>query len=141
MQCLDDGEEEEEEEEDEEDEEEEETESKTVSTARPRRMSELNIPNKTKPIPEGSSLFVFSQTNKWVHPDGVNSNISSLYQLMNNAVINWMMPPSLLFFKDELISGDFCPKREFLQCHYIKLWVCLCLVQGTVVQYEFGSLP
>ena len=64
LQCLDDGEEEEEEEEDEEDEEEEETESKTVSTARPRRMSELNIPNKTKPIPEGSSLFVFSQTNK-----------------------------------------------------------------------------
>ena len=38
----------------------------TVSTvgARPRRMSELNIKEKTKPIPEPSALFIFSNTNR-----------------------------------------------------------------------------
>ncbi len=55
--------------EEEEEDEEEETESKTMSTtggARPRRMSELNIPDKTKPIPEASALFVFSKDNRCV---------------------------------------------------------------------------
>ena len=57
------------EEEEEEEEEDEETESKTMSTtgARPRRMSELNIPEKTKPIPDASALFIFSKTNKYVY--------------------------------------------------------------------------
>ena len=32
--------------------------------ARPRRISELKIPNKVKPIPLASSLFVFSPTNR-----------------------------------------------------------------------------
>ena len=32
--------------------------------ARPRRISELKIPNKVKPIPLSSSLFVFSPTNR-----------------------------------------------------------------------------
>lgn len=54
-----------EEDEDEEDEDEEDTESKTVSTARPRRMSEVNLPKDNKPIPKGKSLFIFSQTNKF----------------------------------------------------------------------------
>jgi len=34
--------------------------------ARPRRISELKIPNKVKPIPLASSLFVFSPTNRSV---------------------------------------------------------------------------
>jgi hypothetical protein len=34
--------------------------------ARPRRMSELNVKEKHKPIPPASSLFVFSSTNKLV---------------------------------------------------------------------------
>jgi len=34
--------------------------------ARPRRISELKIPNKVKPIPLSSSLFVFSTTNRFV---------------------------------------------------------------------------
>ena len=56
-----------EEEDEEEEDEEDETESKTMSTtgARPRRMSELKIPEKTKPIPDASSLFIFSKTNRW----------------------------------------------------------------------------
>ncbi|XP_064604467.1 muscle calcium channel subunit alpha-1-like isoform X3 [Liolophura sinensis] len=37
----------------------------TVSTARPRRMSELHIKEKAKPIPKASSLFLFSPTNKF----------------------------------------------------------------------------
>lgn len=37
----------------------------TTPTARPRRLSELNIPEKKKPIPVASSLFVFSSTNKF----------------------------------------------------------------------------
>ncbi len=32
--------------------------------ARPRRMSELNIPTKVTPIPKYSSFFIFSHTNK-----------------------------------------------------------------------------
>lgn len=58
-----DGEEEEEEEEEGEEEEEEET----HSTARPRRMSELHIPSKVKPIPPASSLFLFSSTNRYCY--------------------------------------------------------------------------
>jgi len=37
-----------------------------ASGARPRRISELKIPNKVKPIPLASSLFVFSPTNRSV---------------------------------------------------------------------------
>ncbi|KAK3102999.1 hypothetical protein FSP39_015655 [Pinctada imbricata] len=48
----------------EEEETEQDDESQTVSTARPRRMSELHIPDKIKPIPKASSLFIFSSTNK-----------------------------------------------------------------------------
>lgn len=33
-------------------------------TARPRRVSELNMPNQTPPIPNASSFFVFSPTNR-----------------------------------------------------------------------------
>ncbi|XP_045507620.1 muscle calcium channel subunit alpha-1-like [Colias croceus] len=42
----------------------EEEEGKLV-TARPRRMSELNMPNQTPPIPNASSFFVFSPTNRF----------------------------------------------------------------------------
>ena len=35
--------------------------------ARPRRLSELRTPDKVKPIPNASSLFVFSPTNRCVH--------------------------------------------------------------------------
>ena len=32
--------------------------------ARPRRLSDLRTPDKVKPIPDSSSLFVFSPTNR-----------------------------------------------------------------------------
>lgn len=56
-------------EEDEEDEEEDEEEGlgeedDTHSIARPRRMSELHISSKVKPIPQASALFLFSPTNR-----------------------------------------------------------------------------
>lgn len=43
----------------------EEVEEETQSTARPRRISELHISSKVKPIPQASSLFVFSPTNRY----------------------------------------------------------------------------
>lgn len=48
---------------------EEEMESVVGSTgARPRRMSEIeNMPNKVLPIPNYSSFFIFSPTNRWVN--------------------------------------------------------------------------
>ncbi|KAK2156437.1 hypothetical protein LSH36_213g02000 [Paralvinella palmiformis] len=53
-------------EEDEDEDDEDDTDSKTGSTtARPRRMSQLNIPKKKNPMPQYSSLFVFSNTNKF----------------------------------------------------------------------------
>lgn len=55
----------EDEEEDDEDEDYEETDSQ-MATARPRRMSEIRVQNKVKPIPPSSSLFIFSPTNRSV---------------------------------------------------------------------------
>lgn len=55
----------EEEDEEEEGEDFEDDDSQTVSTARPRRMSEIKIANKVKPIPPFSSLFVLSPTNRY----------------------------------------------------------------------------
>lgn len=43
----------------------EEDESQTVSTARPRRMSEVKMPDKFKPIPKASALFIFSHDNRF----------------------------------------------------------------------------
>ncbi|KAJ8301679.1 hypothetical protein KUTeg_020666 [Tegillarca granosa] len=43
----------------------EEKDSQTPSTMRPRRMSELHIREKVKPIPNASALFIFSPTNKF----------------------------------------------------------------------------
>ncbi|GAB6020081.1 Voltage-dependent calcium channel type D subunit alpha-1 [Chamberlinius hualienensis] len=39
--------------------------STNLSTARPRRMSEINMPTKIKPIPKYSSFFIFSHDNKF----------------------------------------------------------------------------
>ncbi|XP_077996994.1 muscle calcium channel subunit alpha-1-like [Glandiceps talaboti] len=51
------------------DEEEEEEDQETATTlsggARPRRLSEINIPDKKQPMPKTSSLFVFSYTNRF----------------------------------------------------------------------------
>lgn len=38
-----------------------------VITARPRRMSEVNTATKIQPIPEGSSFFIMSQTNRFLN--------------------------------------------------------------------------
>ncbi|XP_041459338.1 voltage-dependent L-type calcium channel subunit alpha-1D-like isoform X6 [Lytechinus variegatus] len=46
-------------------EEEEEVETLTTASARPRRLSELNIPTKTRPMPKANALFVFSSSNKF----------------------------------------------------------------------------
>jgi len=35
-----------------------------LASARPRRLAELNIATKAKPIPNYSSLFIFSPTNR-----------------------------------------------------------------------------
>lgn len=35
-----------------------------VPTARPRRLSEIHIPKKIKPIPKASSLFLFKHDNR-----------------------------------------------------------------------------
>lgn len=36
----------------------------SVSTARPRRLSEIHMDTKVKPIPAYTSFFIFSHTNK-----------------------------------------------------------------------------
>ena len=35
---------------------------------RPRRLSQLSLKNKAKPMPLGSSLFIFSSTNRYALP-------------------------------------------------------------------------
>lgn len=49
-----------------EDEQGEEDEDESPSSARPRRMSEVHISSRIKPIPPFSSLFLFAPTNKLV---------------------------------------------------------------------------
>ncbi|CAH1784487.1 unnamed protein product [Owenia fusiformis] len=61
----DDRDEDDEDEEDEEEREEGDEETHTTLSARPRRMSDLNIKEKKQPIPRATSLFVFSHTNKF----------------------------------------------------------------------------
>ncbi|XP_038067555.1 voltage-dependent L-type calcium channel subunit alpha-1D-like isoform X3 [Patiria miniata] len=48
-----------------EDEDEEEEESLTTQSARPRRLSELDLPNKKTPMPRQSSLFIFGPENRF----------------------------------------------------------------------------
>ncbi|CAK1546604.1 unnamed protein product [Leptosia nina] len=38
----------------------------TTSSARPRRLSEVDIQNSAKPIPDASSFFIFSKTNRYI---------------------------------------------------------------------------
>ena len=52
-------------EEDTEEEETDEDEKASVTGARPRRMSEVQTPKKSEPIPPASSLYIFSSTNKY----------------------------------------------------------------------------
>lgn len=33
----------------------------------PKRLSELNVRERIKPVPQASSLFIFSHTNRYVH--------------------------------------------------------------------------
>ncbi|XP_070559615.1 voltage-dependent L-type calcium channel subunit alpha-1D-like isoform X5 [Ptychodera flava] len=49
----------------EEEEEDQETATSVSGGARPRRLSELNIPDKKQPMPKSNSLFVFSYTNRF----------------------------------------------------------------------------
>ncbi|XP_013782455.2 muscle calcium channel subunit alpha-1-like, partial [Limulus polyphemus] len=60
----DDDEEDNEDEDEEEGENEEKEDVESAAGARPRRLSELNIPTKIHPIPQASSFFIFSNTNK-----------------------------------------------------------------------------
>lgn len=39
---------------------------KSYVTARPRRLSEVNIVKKTRPIPKGNAFFIFSHKNRYV---------------------------------------------------------------------------
>jgi len=55
--------------------------------ARPRRISELKIPNKVKPIPLASSLFIFSPTNRSVIHDLLFLPISTIESAVGKRLI------------------------------------------------------
>lgn len=78
--------------EDEDEEDEDEDETQTVSTARPRRMSELHISSKAKPIPQASSLFMFSPTNRYAGILLVEQNSVGIEIKVSNRetiILNW----------------------------------------------------
>ena len=78
---------------------EEELESVVGSTgARPRRMSEIDaMPNKVIPIPNYSSFFIFSPTNKWV---SFILHFQNMLQIQQNANCLYFNHPNFhyLFF-------------------------------------------
>ncbi len=79
--------------------------------ARPRRMSELNIPDKTKPIPEGTSLFIFSKENRYRHVFFVANSLKFFPSCKSC---------SLLFKKKPIDLGKkklLCSIR-FYTCHF-----------------------
>lgn len=63
-------------------------------SARPRRLSEVEIKSQEKPIPEGSSFFIFSQTNWWVYLLYLSSLLSfTLLSLVKKLVIKENLVP------------------------------------------------
>lgn len=50
-----------------------------IVSARPRRMSEVNVATKILPIPSASSFFVFSQTNRFLSSFQENFNLFYFY--------------------------------------------------------------
>ncbi|XP_065166003.1 voltage-dependent calcium channel type D subunit alpha-1 isoform X4 [Atheta coriaria] len=65
----------------------------TRETARPRRLSEVNIVNKVHPIPAGSAFFIFSQTNRfrifchWLSNHSIFSNIILVCIMISSALL------------------------------------------------------
>lgn len=80
-------------EDEEEDEDEEETESKTASMARPRRMSEVKMSDDNQPMPDASSMFVFSTTNRWKTVCVLNIVIYITVNLHNMVPTLMIWPP------------------------------------------------
>lgn len=106
-------------EEDMEEREEDEEESQTPSTARPRRMSELHIPEKIKPIPKASSLFILQPSNKYV-PSTCSTYAQRIVEMM------WL---ALRKYTDFFFSGlwDFGINIEATVIFIgVKVTDCLC---------------
>ncbi|KFD52387.1 hypothetical protein M513_06768 [Trichuris suis] len=73
-------------------------------TARPCRLSDLNIPKKTKPIPKASSLFIFSSTN----PIRLLCNRIINHSYFTNAVLVCILVSSaMLAAEDPLQARSF----------------------------------
>uniref|UniRef100_A0A5S6R1F3 Voltage-dependent L-type calcium channel subunit alpha n=1 Tax=Trichuris muris TaxID=70415 RepID=A0A5S6R1F3_TRIMR len=73
-------------------------------TARPCRLSDLNIPKKTKPIPKASSLFIFSSTN----PIRLFCNRIINHSYFTNAVLVCILVSSaMLAAEDPLQARSF----------------------------------
>lgn len=82
----------------------------TTSSARPRRLSEVDIHDTKKPIPEASSFFIFSKTNRLGRRHRRTFELTELtrcYFLLNyiNLEIAFFCPHR--FFLNESIEGNF----------------------------------
>ncbi|XP_049881601.1 muscle calcium channel subunit alpha-1-like isoform X3 [Pectinophora gossypiella] len=75
----------------------------TLVTARPRRVSELNMPNQTPPIPNASSFFVFSPTNRF---RVLCYNISASSTFGNIILVCIMLSSAMLAAEDPLDAAQ-----------------------------------
>ncbi|XP_038219335.1 muscle calcium channel subunit alpha-1-like [Zerene cesonia] len=89
----------------------EEEEGKLV-TARPRRMSELNMPNQTPPIPNASSFFIFSPTNRF---RVLCYKLSASSTFGNIILVCIMLSSAMLAAEDPLDAAQKGFRNYFLQ--------------------------
>ncbi|KAK9890112.1 hypothetical protein WA026_008922 [Henosepilachna vigintioctopunctata] len=85
-------------------------------TARPHRLSEVNIVKKVRPIPKGSALFIFSHTNRfrifchWFCNHPVFSNMILICILVSSAMLALEEPVKT----ENDFSGEFLQTCDFV---------------------------
>ncbi|XP_054713123.1 muscle calcium channel subunit alpha-1-like [Uloborus diversus] len=126
---------EEDEEEEEVEEGEEEVESVVGSTgARPRRMSEMDIPNKKEPIPNYSSFFVFSPTNKF----RVLCHKTINHNYFGNMVLACILISSAMLAAEDPLSAE-TPRNRILN-YFDIFFTSVFTIEITLKAITFGLI-
>ncbi|KZC11715.1 Voltage-dependent calcium channel type D subunit alpha-1 [Dufourea novaeangliae] len=80
-------------------------------SARPRRMSEFNMANKTQPIPAGTAFFIFSQTNRirvfchWLCNHSYFGNVILVCIMISSAMLAAEDPLSASSYRNQILQN------------------------------------
>lgn len=115
--------------------EEEEVESVVGSTgARPRRMSEMDMPNKVLPIPNYSSFFIFSPTNKL----RVFCHKTINHSYFGNIVLACILISSAMLAAEDPLSSD-TPRNKILN-YFDIFFTSVFTIEITLKAITFGLI-